>query len=211
MRRLLALIFLAVLLGPVTVAAGQEAPETDGAETALGPGDVIRVQVYREPELTGDFLVDVNGVVTLPLIGPRRVIGIPLVQLRESIVRDYLEHLRNPSINITPLRRIDVLGEVLKPGTYVLDPTVTLSSAISMAGGPTQNGDIRKVQVLRQGSTRPEPVETAGTLRTLRIRSGDQIVVRQRNWVTRNRDFLLTSMVSMVGGIVTTLILVKVR
>ncbi|HEU4885151.1 MAG TPA: polysaccharide biosynthesis/export family protein [Longimicrobium sp.] len=170
---------------PSTAPAAQPVPEDTSAIT-LRPGDLLRIQVWREPDLQGEFQVDVDGVVILPLIGEKRVTGIPVRRLRESLIEDYRVHLRNPSINITPLRRIHVLGAVRQPGMYPVDPTVTLADAVALAGGTVEGGDLRRLRIERRGVVIRERVAAGETLRQVDLRSGDQIYIERRPWLQRN-------------------------
>lgn len=170
---------------PPTVPAAHPVSEDTSAIT-LRPGDLLRIQVWREPDLQGEFQVDVDGVVILPLIGEKSVTGIPIRRLRESLIEDYRVHLRNPSINITPLRRIHVLGAVRQPGIYPVDPTVTLADAVALAGGTVEGGDLRRLRILRRGVVIRERVAAGETLREVDLRSGDQIYIERRPWLQRN-------------------------
>lgn len=208
MRRALSLLFLFLLalLLPGTAAAQADTIQGAQNEITLNPGDVVRVQVYREEELNGDFLVDEEGLVVLPLIGERRVTGIPVRRLRSELTEAYRVHLRNPSINITPLRRINVLGEVNKPGLYPIDPTVSLAGAVATAGGATSTGDLGRIRIVRGNQVIRQRVGVAMTLEAASIRSGDQIIVDRRSWFDRNSTFLVSALLS-VTSIVTTIIL----
>ena len=212
MRRLISLVLLLALALPNAAAVAQTADATQGslAQITLYPGDVVRVQVYREQELNGEFLVDENGVVVLPLIGERKVTGIPVGQLRNELVEAYRVHLRNPSITITPLRRINVLGEVQKPGMYPIDPTVSLAGAIATAGGATPTGNLSRIRILRGDRVIRQRIGAAETLNDADIRSGDQIIVDRRSWFDRNSTFLVSAVLS-VTSIVTTIILSRDR
>ncbi|HEX2094465.1 MAG TPA: polysaccharide biosynthesis/export family protein [Longimicrobiaceae bacterium] len=162
----------------------------------LRPGDVIRVAIWREEDLSGDFPVNERGVVVLPLLGEQNVTGTPLERLREVLIERYRAQLRNPSIQITPLRRVMVLGEVAKPGLQEVDPTITLAGAIALAGGPTSNGDMRRIRVVRNGAVLRERAAMETQLSSMDIRSGDQIFVGRRGWVERNSAVLVSSAIS---------------
>jgi polysaccharide export outer membrane protein len=142
---------------------GQTRLGTAAEKVTLQPGDLVRAQIWREGDLSGDFLVDQNGIVTLPLFGEQRVTGIPIGELRTVLLQQYRVELRNPSINITPLRRVNELGEVTNPGLYPVDPTVSLVEVVAQAGGATELGDIRRIRivrgekVIREGSGQAKP------------------------------------------------------
>jgi protein involved in polysaccharide export with SLBB domain len=157
---------------------------------------VIELTVWREEDLTGEFIIDEAGIVTLPLLGDRKAVGIPVQQLREELIREYRVELQNPSITITPLRRVYVLGEVNKPGLYNVDPTVSLGGAVALAGGATGTGDLNQIHVVRNGRQVLARVSAETALQSGDIRSGDQIFVGQRSWLVRNSTFVVSMLFS---------------
>jgi protein involved in polysaccharide export with SLBB domain len=208
MRHSAVLLLLLALFLPVRPAVAQAANGSDAI--SLRPGDVIKVQIWREEDLSGEFLVDQDGLVTFPLIGEQRVEGVPLRELRLHLTEEFRKHLRNPAIEITPLRRVNVLGEVQKPGLYPIDPTVSLAGAVAIAGGATPEGDLNRILVLRGGEVLVRSVGPGVALSALDVRSGDQIFVERRGWLDRNSTVLLTTGLSMVGSIVTTLLILTI-
>ena len=201
-------LLMSVLLLLADSVVGQRPPSAPDPLSLL-PGDMIRVQVWREEDLGGEFLVDTNGVVTLPLIGDYTVTGLGIDRVRDMLVEAYRRHLRNPSIVVTPLRTVNVLGEVQKPGLYPLDPTVTLAGAVAVAGGTTTNGDLGRIRVIRDGQVVRSRLGVGETLNELGIRSGDQVIVDRRGWLDRNGTTLLASGLSIFGSILTTLIILS--
>lgn len=187
-----------LLLSPLGLGAQTE----DGA-TTLRPGDVIAVEIWREEDLSGEFLVDETGAVTLPMLGRREVTGIPWGTVRDSLLDEYRTQLRNPSIVLTPMRRVNVLGEVNEPGLYEVDPTVSLAGVIAMAGGATVSGDLNKIRVIRDGRIIRERVAAGASLNSADVRSGDQIFVEQRNWFVRNSTFVISLLFSATSIIIT--------
>ncbi len=156
--------------------------------------------------MSGDFLVDELGIVTLPLLGKINVTQIPLATLRDTLIAAYSVQLRNPTITVTPLRRVFVLGEVTKPGLYAADPTVTLAGVIALAGGASPGGDLRRIRVVRDGSVITSRVTANSMLGMTDIRSNDQIFVDRRGWVDRNSAFLASGVVSLATIVITLLL-----
>jgi protein involved in polysaccharide export with SLBB domain len=181
------------------------APDPAYAAMALYPGDVVRVAIWREPDLGGEFLVDERGVITLPMIGDQEVSGLTVGELRTRLVERFRVNLRNPSITVTPMRRVQILGEVNRPGNYTLDPTTTLAGAIAMAMGANPHGDLRRVSVVRDGQVLQTQVSASQTLATVEVRSGDQIFVGQKSWLARNSVAVITAAL-MIPTAVTSLI-----
>ena len=206
-----ALVVLALAaLAPAPPARAQDGASGGmGADSAISlqPGDLIRVAIYREPDLSGEFLVDEDGIVTLPLIGEQRVQGVPMRRLRDMLMEAYRVHIRNPSIVITPLRRINVLGEVQRPGMYPVDPTVSLAGAVALAGGTSNQGDLRKIRIVRGGRVYTARVGAGEMLSSLGVRSGDEIYVGRRSWFERNSALLL----SLATSFTTTIIVIATR
>jgi polysaccharide export outer membrane protein len=198
-----AFVLLALVVSGGTLAAQNASPST--GEVSLMPGDLIRVSIWREGDLSGDFLVDPQGSVVLPLLGEVKVTGTPLSELRDSLLAEYSRQLRNPSITITPLRRIYVLGEINRPGLLIVDPTVTLAGAIALAGGANHQGDLRKIQIVRDGSVIVHTASPTVGLTQLDIRSGDQILVGRRSWFDRNSTFLVSAILSVTSIVITLL------
>jgi protein involved in polysaccharide export with SLBB domain len=201
MLRLIAFAVLLIAFPLPAVAQSGAGMPTDAV--TLQPGDVIRVQVWREEDLSGEFLVDEDGIVTLPLLGERRVSDTPMRQLRDQLIGEYREQLRNPSITIVPLRRISVLGEVNKPGLYLADPTITLAGTIGLAEGTTPNGSMSRIRIVRNGQVIHSRAGAAQALNTIDVRSGDQIFVGSRSWLSRNAPYVISTALSVTTLIIT--------
>ncbi|NUP54826.1 MAG: hypothetical protein HOQ19_03270 [Gemmatimonadaceae bacterium] len=200
MRHRLKALLVAVVFLP-EVAGGQAArpkPET----FTLGPGDVVRVRIWREPTLDGDFQVDEQSRLTLPLLGTRSVVGLPWVDLRDSLLTAYRRELKAPSVTLTPLRRVYVLGEVARPGLYLADPTLSLAGVVGMAGGASPIGDLRRLRVVRDGQTIIDRAAIDGQLIQTDIRSEDQVFVDRRNWFELNSTFVASAAISVASIII---------
>lgn len=206
-------LLAALLLSPAARAQTAPAAATmagtglvDPGALTLQPGDAVRVQIWQEQDLTGEFLVDSDGTVVLPLLGEKQVTGIPVRDLRRQLIEDYRVHLRNPSINITPLRRLHVLGEVQRPGLYAVDPTTNLAGAIALAGGATPGGSLSRITILRDGEQITQRVGPGVTVTSAGVRSGDQIIVERRGWFERNSNFVISTVLSLTTIISTIII-----
>ena len=184
MVRLLAAIAVAgTLLG--TPLAGQTAAAHSESNSLL-PGDVVRVQIWREEDLSGEFQVDEQGAVVLPLLGRKEVSGISQERLRDQLTEGYAQYLVNTAVNVTLLRRVNVLGEVRIPGQYTVDATNSVADVIARAQGITADGDAEDIVLLRGGQRLPAGLAGTQSLLEAGIRSGDQIIVGKRGWASRN-------------------------
>jgi protein involved in polysaccharide export with SLBB domain len=157
----------------------------------LRPGDVVRLRVWREPDLSGDFPVDESGQVVLPMLGPVSVLAISRDSLRRALLSSYATYLKNPSIEVVLLRRVNVLGAVRNPGLYPVDPTMTVADALALAGGPSPDGKRDRIELLRGGDRVVVKLEPTARLGDTPIRSGDQLFVPERSWISRNQGVLI--------------------
>jgi protein involved in polysaccharide export with SLBB domain len=170
---------------------GERVPPDSHPVGAVRPGDEIHVQIWREPELSGDFQVDEAGMVVFPKIGPMRVTPAQPATLNAQLVRAYSAYLVNPSIQVQVRRRINVLGAVKNPGLYEVDPTITVADAISLAGGVTPQGRTNQVELRRRGTTIFGRLSGDELIGGSPIQSGDQLFVPQRSWMSRNPGVII--------------------
>ena len=204
MRRTSLIACTLLALAPLSVGGAQAAPPTDTAihvgRSLLRPGDVIRLRIWREPDLSGDFAVDETGVATFPKIGTLRVLDESPESLKQKLLTSYAEYLRNPSVEVTLLRRINILGAVQKPGLYPVDATMTIADALAVAGGTTPVGNPRKVELVRAGIRVNEPLTGSSVIGETPLRSGDQLFVPERSYFVRNSG-LVTTAVSVTASL----------
>ena len=123
--------------------------------------------------------------------------------MRAVLTDEYRLHLRNPSINIVPLRKLLVLGAVREPGPYEVDPTETVIGAIAQAGGIDGSGNLERVDVVRDGSVALKRVAIESTITSLGLRSGDQIMVGERSWLARNQNLVISVLLAVPSTIFT--------
>ena len=169
---------------------------------AVHPGDVIRTAIWREPDLSGEFTVDALGVAVLPLLGPVQVTGKTAEGLVAEINSRYEKYLRNPSIQITILRRVAVQGEVRSPGLYPVDATVSISDVLAMAGGFTQNANRKNIQLLRNDSILDVSLNPNMIVLRSPVLSGDEILVGQKSWFKRNSGIIVGATITGVAIII---------
>ena len=122
----------------------------------LSPNDIVLVKVFEEPDLDSQHRISQDGTINFPLVGVIQISGRTVAQaastIRERLLKGYL---RNPQVRVNVIqyasRRITVLGQVQKPGSYVLpsEERVDLLQAIAMAGGFTRLADEGRVRIRR--------------------------------------------------------------
>jgi protein involved in polysaccharide export with SLBB domain len=171
------------------------------ASPSLRPGDAIRLAGSRESEVPGEYTVDESGSVVLPLLGRSKVAGIAPIRLKEQLVTAYREQLRNQDVQITLLRRVRVLGAVKNPGIYLVDPTMTVADAIALAGGATHEGKLKGVKVVRGKRVIKSDLEYQTPLPD-GLQSGDQVMVPERSWLSRNGQYVIGAAITALGFVI---------
>ena len=158
-----------------------EASENAGGLTQyrLGPGDVVKILVFGEEDLSIETRVEDTGSISFPLLGQLRLSGLTPIEL-ELLVTDGLKgpYLVDPevSVSITEYRQFYVSGEVGAPGGYPFEPGLTVRKAVSIAGGFRERASKSKVYVIHESDTDAKPVRV--TLDDA-VRPGDIITVEQ--------------------------------
>jgi hypothetical protein len=164
-------------------------------------GDRI-VLTYVSDIRHSDTLVVRNGpILMLPANATLPLSGVLRSELANKIETELLKYVRAEQVEVTPLTRVGVLGEVVHPGYFALRSDVPLAEAIMLAGGPTVTADVER-SVIRRGSqelrasdeTR-QAITKGSTLDQLGLSAGDELVVG------RKRDFLTGAMIPLVGAI----------
>ena len=203
--RYLFLLVLVLGAAPVPGRAQNPAPADTAASMHLRPGDVVKLWIWREEELSGEFPVPETGIVVFPKIGPWNVMQSSLAKLKEELRTEYLKYLRNPSIELTFLRRVSILGAVRDPGLYPVDETMTVASVLALAGGTTQHGRPDQVELFRDGKKLVTKITQRTRISELPLRSGDQLYVPERSWFARNTPIvsaLLSGLVSVTIALI---------
>jgi len=115
-------------------------------EYRLGPGDVVRISVYNNPDLTTEAQITQQGRISFPLIGEVQIGGIEKSEAEQLIARRLTAggFVRRPQVNVLVLgfksQQISVLGQVNHPGRYPIEQASTLADLIAIAGGVAQSG-----------------------------------------------------------------------
>ena len=165
--------------------ASSSAPTAVSEQVTLAPGDSVRIVVWRKPEMSGDFIVGPDGSITHPLYRTVRVGGIPF-STAEVNVRNFLARFeQDPQFVVEPLVRVAVSGEVGRPQVFAVRPETSIAEAVAQAGGANQFGARNRVRVLRKDGGRQREflvdlMSPEGSSSTLRVHSGDQIVVDRK-------------------------------
>jgi protein involved in polysaccharide export with SLBB domain len=172
--------------------SAQELRTTSTVGLSLYPGDAVKLQIWQEPDLSGVFRVDENGVLTLPLLGARPTADLSADELKAQLLKDYSIHLKNPSIEVSILRRISLIGEVQKPGLYDVDPAMRVGDLVALAGGVSADGNPRNIDIRRDGMEVADDLELGAVIGN-RVRAGDQVIVNEKSWFSQNSGRVLVA------------------
>jgi polysaccharide export outer membrane protein len=134
---------------------------------ALGPGDVLRVNVYDNPDLSQEVTIGTDGAFSYPLIGSVQAVGLSVPQLEALLARRFAEgYLRSPQVGVTVTQhksqQIYVMGAVKAPGAYPLQRQTTLLEMLSAAGGPTPEAGFEVIVTRAAGISGSAPTAAAG-------------------------------------------------
>ncbi len=146
----------------------------------LGVADKVRILVYNEPNLSGEFSVNANGSISFPLIGEIQATGRTSTEIGAEIVKRLSDgYLRDPqvSIDVLTFRPFYILGEVNKPGEYPYETGLTVGKAVATANGYTYRADKKRVYLKRIGEDKEKVYPmSADTL----VEPGDTIRIGER-------------------------------
>jgi protein involved in polysaccharide export with SLBB domain len=146
----------------------------------LGTGDKMKITVYGEDDLSGEFLVDGSGQVQFPLIGQVSAAGLTIHEFVAGLTSQLgAKYLRDPrvSVQIENYRPFYIMGEVNKPGEYPFESGLNVLGAIAVAGGYTYRANDNDVYIRRVGATKEETFPATGATK---VYPGDVVRVAER-------------------------------
>lgn len=139
--RFTAFLFLALLCMPLAAQAAERTDEDPPNAYSIGPGDVLEISVWKNPELTSTVPVRPDGRISVPLLGDVQAAGMTPLALKQTLTDGYKEYVTAPGVSVVVKeihsRKIYVTGEVATPGVYDLQPRAKLMQALALAGGLT--------------------------------------------------------------------------
>jgi polysaccharide export outer membrane protein len=146
----------------------------------LGPSDRVRLKVYGEQDISGEYEVDTNGYISVPLAGRVKAAGLNTRQLEKAVASALSRGLlKDPRVNaeVATYRPFFILGEVKKAGEYPYKAGLTVLDAVASAGGYTYRANEGKVVIRRAGSNVEEtiPLDTP-----VPVFPGDNIRIPER-------------------------------
>jgi polysaccharide export outer membrane protein len=127
----------------------------NNAEYIIGLEDVLSVSVWREPDLSlREVVVRPDGKISLPLVDDIHANGLTPAQLQDEITGKLKEYVAAPNVTVTVIRimsqSVSVVGQVARPGTYMLGAPTSVIEILARAGGPTEYAKTKDIKVLRK-------------------------------------------------------------
>ena len=181
----------AVLLFPY-VGAAQDASASghdDNSSYLIQPGDLLEVSVWREEYLEREVAVQPDGMISFPLAGVLQAAGRNVGEIQEAVAAQLSQFIPDPvvTVSIKEIRgnRIYVIGQVQRPGQFIMNPTIDIVQALALAGGTTPFAELNDIRVLRRTGTRLQAIEFRygdvekgrNLQQNIILQSGDVIIV----------------------------------
>ena len=176
---------------PAAPAASTAAAAPTATDYRLAPGDKLRVEVYKDAQLSQSLQIRPDGKVTLPLVGDIVAVDLTPMQLRDRISNSLKEYITNPVVTVIVVEAspvmIHVMGEVATPGSIPMRGPMTVLQALAMAGGFKEFANTKDIRILRRPSGILKTVETIsfnyndaikGNTPPVFLSPGDMVVVR---------------------------------
>jgi protein involved in polysaccharide export with SLBB domain len=164
--------------------APMPAPVSDTANTfdnyVLGPSDKVKISIYGEEALSGEYVISSDGNISLPLTGNVRAAGLTVKQFQEQLVQTYREgYLKDPKITaeVQSARPFFILGEVKTPGQYPCSNGMTALNAVATAGGFTYRANTDDIYIRHANQTEEAKVKLSPTVTVM---PGDTIRISER-------------------------------
>ena len=178
------LSFIGILcVSSASVVLAQDATYT------VKPGDILKISVWKEPDLQGPILIRPDGGFSFPLVGEVDGRGKTVAELQVIVAQRLSKYISDPvvSVSVTEIHgnKVYVIGQVAKPGEFIVNPSVDVMQALSMAGGMTAFASLSNIIILRHNGT----VKTAlhfdytdvakgkNLANDIQLQSGDVVVV----------------------------------
>jgi polysaccharide export outer membrane protein len=162
-------------------------PPALSSEYRLAVGDKLRIEVYKDAQLSQSVQVRPDGKITLPLIGDLDASNRTPIELRDTITTSLKEYVTNPTVTVIVVEAIVptayVMGEVNHPGAVTLQSPLTIIQALALAGGLKDFADAKNIRVIRKGVSGVETIDfnykaaLKSSRAPLALRPGDTVVV----------------------------------
>jgi polysaccharide biosynthesis/export protein len=161
----------------------------DPTSYTVKPGDLLNISVWKEPDLQGDVLVTPDGTFAFPLVGQVDARGKSVTDLHKMISERLKGYISDPVVTVSVKEikgnKVYVIGQVTRPGEFIVNPSVDVMQALSMAGGTTPYASLGNIMILRRGGGSQQSfrfdytnvVKGRDLQQNIELQSGDVVVV----------------------------------
>jgi len=173
----------------------------------LKPGDGVRITLYNISDaISGDYFAQQDGFIQLPYIGLIQILERDFLEIRSEIITKYDSLYKNPEITVQPLFKINILGEVKRPGQYYVTGVETILDIVALAGGETQDANLNKLSFIRDEEriniNPKELIEKGSKVQDIGLKSGDQVIVPRGWWVFLRNASVIVSFAALAVTII---------
>jgi polysaccharide export outer membrane protein len=174
-----------------TTASPKAAAANANADYRLASGDKLRIEIYKDAQLSQSLQIRPDGKITLPLVGDVPAAGRTSVELRDAIATSLKDYITNPVVTVivteTMPQVVFITGEVNKPGSYALvNGQMSVLQALAMAGGLTDFANRKDIRILRKGPSGmqtlkfnyKEALDEENRREPLQLQAGDTVIVK---------------------------------
>jgi polysaccharide export outer membrane protein len=157
-------------------------------EYRVGPGDKLRIEVYKDAQLSQSVQVRPDGKITLPLVGDLEATGRTPIELRDTIAKSLKEYVTNPTVTVIVVEalaaQVFVMGEVSHPGPVQIFGPTTIVQVLAMAGGFKEFANTKDVLVLRPNGNGVQTMRfnykeaLTAEAKPFFVRIGDTVIVK---------------------------------
>ena len=155
----------------------------------IGNDDVLAINVWKEPDISRSIPVRSDGKISLPLVGEVQAAGLTPLALEKDIANKLKSYIAEPEVTVmvqqVNSQKFNILGQVAKPGTYVIANSPTVLDAIALAGGFRDFAKRKSIYVLRHGATGESRIpfnykdvsQGKNMSQNIKLQPGDTIIV----------------------------------
>ncbi len=172
-------------------ALGQDSPLPGDArgDYQIQPGDLLEISVWREEYLEREVVVQPDGKISFPLVGILIAAGTTVEAVQALVAQRLAQYIPDPVVTVSIKEingnRVYVLGQVRKPGQFIMNPTIDVIQALALAGGTTAFAELNDIKILRREGNSQKLIEFRyadmargrNLAQNIILQSGDVIIV----------------------------------
>ena len=186
--RLLTAVLVSCALAPYIFAQEPAASNDNVVDYRIQPGDLLEISVWREDYLERQVVVQPDGKISFPLVGILNAAGTTVEAVQMLVAQRLAQYIPDPVVTVSIKEingnRVYVLGQVQRPGQFIMNPTIDVIQALALAGGTTPFAELNEIKILRRED---------GTQRLISFRFADMARGRnlEQNIILQSGDVII--------------------